>query len=333
MTAKRIWAGAVILLTANMCWALTLPYSTGFESPEWTAGDWNSAVGQNGWTGNSVTLLGDAGKAYEGDQCLRFGYWNGYSGSLSSPEITGEPETDWLMIEVMVNHGFRDDGAIAGDTQVLTTANDGYYMFRLKFNASTKILEVQNGISTGVAFDESTWYKVTILINQGSGVGNKAYFYIDDELVAGDVASMHYVSTGLEQVILSGGSHQSGATGDHYSYMDNLTVEVTTPPVLNPNLPYVTGFEAPEFVAGDINGQNDWVALDEKGIVRANSAEAFEGEQVLRLGHWNGYGGAATTPAMVDEPVMGRLAVEFMVNHGRSAWLHTARGHHDSDRG
>ena len=230
----RSWnVGSMVVAVAVICsscfGAMAFPYSTGFESPEWTAtGAWSDAPGQNGWTGASTTVLDDAGKAYEGDQCLRFGFYNGYGGWMKTPEITGELETGLLEIEVMLNHGTRD-GGVAGDSSVTTQANDGYNMFAFTLSASSGYFEA-NGTSTGVAFAENTWYKINILIDQGtSGNGNKANFYVNDNLVAENVASGHWASTGLKYVGLSGGSHQSGATGDHYTYMDNLVIAIPEP--------------------------------------------------------------------------------------------------------
>ena len=226
----RSWnVGSMVVAVAVICsscfGAMAFPYSTGFESPEWTAtGAWSDAPGQNGWTGASTTVLDDAGKAYEGDQCLRFGFYNGYGGWMKTPEITGELETGLLEIEVMLNHGTRD-GGVAGDSSVTTQANDGYNMFDFRLSASSGFFEV-NGNSTGVAFAENTWYKINLVIDQGTNLnGNKINCYVDGNLIAENIPSLHWSSTGLKYVELSGGKHAGGgATGDSYTYMDNLVI-------------------------------------------------------------------------------------------------------------
>ena len=109
-------------------------------------------------------------------------------------------------------------------------ADDGYQVFRVFFESDDKTIRYGNlpGTATGVSFEEGTWYKVGLLIDMGDDVsgGMTARVYIDDQLVARNIPSLHYVSTGVGSIQFVGGSHYysgSDDTYDHHTRIDNLT--------------------------------------------------------------------------------------------------------------
>ena len=206
--------------------------ASGIETPGFdSAGGTGNLDGQNGWSGVSATIINRGSLAYMGDQYLRLGHYNNTGGNATTPPINDDPNEGGMMIEFMLNHGERDPENPAGDSYVEVDAEDGYPVFRVIFSSEDKMIRYGNlpGTETGFSFEEETWYRVRLLVDKGDGVhgGMKARVYIDDQLVARNIASLHYVSTGVKSIKFVGGSSLSPAviddTYDHYTRIDNLT--------------------------------------------------------------------------------------------------------------
>lgn len=194
---------------------------TGFEAPDFAAGDIN---GQSGWSvfsGDTAQVVSTANPA-TGAQHYRnqfeSAFGTGTNVGAFSPDTgpsTIEPQTMSLDVNIGATGGADYDIVPQAPSQSFLTA-------RVKFNYLGNIFVLDDtglGLAfedTGVAWTPGVYKNLTIDMDPGA---NTMDYYYDGSLIWSSVAGV-YAGTAMEQVVILSDNWHFGESGD----FDNLSV-------------------------------------------------------------------------------------------------------------